>query len=93
MFGLPHVSVFLYRVSLTSLVILYHTASGVQDYGAYLEADALAAAASCREMEWALQEVLDLAQHCGDYKSKERCGCAPSGTMVSGALWSRILCE
>ncbi|CAM9352115.1 unnamed protein product [Scytosiphon promiscuus] len=48
------------------------TVDFIQDYGAYLEADALAAAASCREMEWALQEVLDLAQQCGDYKLKER---------------------
>eukprot|EP00903_Cladosiphon_okamuranus_P019892 g18284.t1 len=44
----------------------------IQDYGAYLEADAIAAAASCREMEWALQEVLHLAEQCGDYKSNER---------------------
>lgn len=44
----------------------------MQDYGAYLEADAIAAAASCREMEWALQEVLQLAEQCSDYKSNER---------------------
>ena len=43
-----------------------------QDYGAYLEADAVAAAASCREMEWALQEILCLAAQCADYKANER---------------------
>lgn len=46
--------------------------SGAQDYGAYLEADAVAAAASCREMDWALQEVLRLAEQCDHYKSDER---------------------
>lgn len=50
----------------------FHGPYHAQDYGAYLDADALAAAASCREMEWALEEVLRLAQQCGDYKSKER---------------------
>lgn len=44
----------------------------VQDYGAYLEADAIAAAASCREMEWALQEAFRLAEQCSDYKLNER---------------------
>lgn len=47
----------------------------MQDYGAYLEADAIAAAASCREMEWALQEVFRLAEQCSDYKSNERYVC------------------
>ncbi|CAM9702470.1 unnamed protein product, partial [Ectocarpus fasciculatus] len=63
----------------------------IQDYGAYLEADALAAAASCREMEWALDEVLHLAEQCEDYKSKERVlhqllrgPRTPSFTTVSG---------
>lgn len=49
----------------------------VQDYGAYLEADAIAAAASCREMEWALQEVFRLAEQCSDYKSNERYQTSP----------------
>ena len=44
----------------------------LQDYGAYLEADAVAAAASCREMEWALHEILGLATQCADYKANER---------------------
>ncbi|CAM9469136.1 unnamed protein product [Ectocarpus sp. 13 AM-2016] len=63
----------------------------IQDYGAYLEADAVAAAASCREMEWALDEVLRLAEQCEDYKSKERVlhqllrgPRTPSVTTVSG---------
>ncbi|CAB1101944.1 unnamed protein product [Ectocarpus sp. CCAP 1310/34] len=69
----------------------------IQDYGAYLEADAVAAAASCREMEWALDEVLRLAEQCEDYKSKERVlhqllrgPRTPSVTTVSGRSSPRV---
>jgi len=59
--------------SLVGISIINHQSDlGSQDYGAYLEADALAAAASCREMEWALQEVFRLAEQCSDYNSQER---------------------
>lgn len=44
----------------------------IQDYGCYLDADAVAGAVSCREMEWALREVLTLAAQCQRYRDKER---------------------
>ena len=69
----------------------------MQDYGAYLEADAIAAAASCRELEWALQEAFRLAEQCSDYKSNERCVLAdpfPSRvhTQRSHASVTPVLC-
>lgn len=59
-----------------------------QDYGAYLEVDAVAAAASCREMEWALHEVLHLAEQCGEYRSRERYAgvCTVGSLFVLGVL-------
>lgn len=53
-------------------MLAHLSAHALQKYGAYLEADAVAAAASCREMELALHQVLHLAEHCGDYKANER---------------------
>lgn len=46
--------------------------SPFQDYGCYLDADAVAGAVSCREMGWALREALTLAAHCQSYRDKER---------------------
>lgn len=43
-----------------------------QEYGCYLDADAIAAAASCREMAEALHNILRLAEKCENYKVKER---------------------
>lgn len=49
----------------------------------------MAAAASCREMEWALQEVLRLAEQCDHYKSNERCGVQQS--LLHAMLRRRIM--
>lgn len=43
-----------------------------QEYGCYLDADAIAAATSCREMAEALHNILRLAEKCESYKVKER---------------------
>lgn len=58
--------------SIFAFVAFFFFLGFAQDYGAYLEADAVAAAASCREMEWALREALDLAEQCGNYRTRER---------------------